>query len=143
MLEFGIRWIKKQEVYCFIMSRHESHLRLALKKAKESPFGGYKHGAVLVSGGRVIAIGTNHSKRGIIFDEIFGEKNFHAEIDVLSRFEPSEIRNAVLYVAGWSEHGNVCNSRPCRLCEQVIRRYELKAVYYMDKGEIKRLEDVA
>lgn len=125
------------------MCRHANMLNLALKKSDESKFSGYKHGAVLVKGGRVIATGTNHSKRGIIFDEVYGFKMFHAEIDVLSKFEPEEVEGAILYVAGKTEKGHILNSKPCECCQHVIKKYPLKAVYYCDAGEVRRLGDEA
>lgn len=137
MLESGTRWTKQGG---FFLSRHLNMLNLALKKAAKNPINNYKHCTVIVKGGRVIAIGQNNSKRGIIFDELYGEKNWHSEVDALCQFNPQDLKGAVMYVGGISEHGNVCNSKPCKLCQQVISRYPLRAVYYMDKGEVKKLE---
>jgi deoxycytidylate deaminase len=119
--------------------RHQKWLKLALKKAKESPINPYKHCAVLVKGGRLLAFSTNNHKPGITFDKLYINKKLHAEAAVLSQFSPEEVKNATLYVAGQKHTGFILNSKPCKCCQEILKRYPLKAIYYMEHGKVKQL----
>lgn len=124
-----------------ITMRHERWIRFALKKLQDHYEDGFRcrHVAVLVRGGRLLAVGYNHAKRGKLFSNIFGEKSYHAEIDALEGFRRDELKGATMYVVGMTRQGRVLNSRPCPRCQIVLAGYPLKDVIYLDRGVIRSL----
>ena len=115
-------------------SRHKRWIRLCLKLAQKSGAPDFKHGAVLVRGGKVIAHGTNnHKKPGYLADSLYGEKMWHSETDVLTKVRKERIDGAILYIAGLSKADNLLCSKPCKCCSKFIQKFNLKAVYYSDK----------
>lgn len=119
--------------------RHENYIKLCLKLAQKSSFYKYKHSALLVKGGSVIATGLNKNKIGEAKNPLYKRKKIHAELDLLSKFTPEEIRGAILYVAG-IRNGEILYSCPCSTCQSLIKNYNLKAVYYSNlAGEPERL----
>jgi deoxycytidylate deaminase len=122
------------------MCRHQRWINFGLKKAYEHDIDNYKHVSVLVKGGRLIGIGVNKNKPGVVVDRIYACKGLHAEADCLSKFDPNELKGATLYVVGVSPGGFIVNSKPCPLCTKFIQKYpEIKSVFYCDRGEVKRL----
>lgn len=81
-------------------------------------------------GGKVISIGINKNKAGCLEDSCYGLKGWHAELDCLHKLDPETVKGAILYVAGWSKGGNVVVSKPCRYCQQYLKKFNLKAIYY-------------
>jgi deoxycytidylate deaminase len=110
--------------------KDQSYLNLALKIAESSECV-HRHGAVVVKGGRVMAIGVNkwRNRHGtVVKTDTTSDLSVHAEVDALSRV--SDARGAILYVARVSKRGTPLLSRPCRECYSVIRRNGLKRVVY-------------
>lgn len=124
-----------------IKLRHEKWIKTTLKLAKKSRVYRYKHAAILVKGGKIIGYGINNNKRkGKTKYDFYECRAFHAELDILSKFKPEEIKNAILYVAGINKNNKVVLSKPCKHCQQLISMYNLKAVYYCDEnGNVNQL----
>lgn len=41
-----------------------------------------------------------------------------------------------LYVSGINKSGNIINSKPCSKCQNYLKKYRLKAIYYsLPNGE--------
>lgn len=121
--------------------RHERWVKFALKKARMHRISRFRcrHVAVVVRGGRLLSIGYNHTKAGRLFDPIFEDKGYHAEIDALERLSDEELDGAVLYVVGMTRQGKILNSRPCFRCQVVLERLPLKDVLYLDGNVIRSL----
>lgn len=85
---------------------------------------------MLIRGGKVISIGINKYKAGCLIDQCYGLKGFHAECNALYRFKPEDTKGSILYVAGWSKGGNVVCSKPCKHCQEYLKRFDLKAIIY-------------
>jgi deoxycytidylate deaminase len=119
--------------------RHKRWLKLCLKLTRKSKMSDYKHAAVLVKGGRVIAIGLNKRKAGMLADKVYGEKAWHSEADCLLSIHKEKIRGAYLYSAGKTKTGKLVNSKPCPCCQEFIKKYRLKGVFYHDEyGNVHR-----
>lgn len=115
--------------------RHHKWIKTTLKLAKKSNVYRYKIAAILVKGGRIIGVGINNNKRkGKTKHEFYGKRAFHAELDLLSKFNPEEIKNATMYVAGINKNNKIILSKPCLHCQQLISMYNLKTVYYCDEA---------
>lgn len=94
-----------------------------------------KHGAVLVKGGRVLAVGVNAMRNppqwgtGLITVPP-GSISIHAEEAVIRAVGPGGTIGAKLYVARVSRGGNVALSRPCDACASLIHSSGIREVVY-------------
>lgn len=122
------------------MKRHKKYIALCLKKAKKNDIDNYRHAAVITKGGRVLSVGINTNKAGCLIDPLYEMKGVHAELNALCRLSEKQIRGSTLYVAGWSKANNLILSKPCPKCQEYIKKFDLKAVYYATpNGEYEKL----
>lgn len=105
-------------------------IKTCLKIASRNKIKHYKHASILVKGGRIISIGVNKTKAGCLGDPCYHLKGWHAELDCLHKVDPKDAKGAILYVGGWSKGGRVIKSKPCPYCQQYLKKFDLKAVYY-------------
>lgn len=88
----------------------------------------FKHGAVVVRGGRVLSIGYNKGK-------------IHAEVDALKKV--SDPSGTTLYVVRIGHDGKLRLSRPCNNClNYAINCGVKRIVYSIADGEYGVIEDV-
>jgi len=122
--------------------RHEKWLKFCMKIVSRSRSHHYKHVSVLMKSGRILAIAWNRNDRpGRLRYAFYGDRGWHSELNVLYKFKPEEIKDAVLYTIGVNQNGNLVHSCPCPQCQQLIRLYKLRAVYYMNKsGQVEQLK---
>lgn len=112
--------------------RDKGYLDLALRVAQASDCS-QKHGAVVVKGGRVLAVGVNKFRNNPAFvesDNATGRGTIfsvHAEVDSLSRV--ADARGAVMYIARAGKSGPAL-SRPCENCTEELIAAGIKAVSY-------------
>jgi deoxycytidylate deaminase len=91
-----------------------------------------KHGAVVVKSGRVVGTGYNKDRNSPLFvspEHIKTHCSRHAELEAV-RDANWNVRGAVLYVARVNNEGKDRNSKPCGLCEAMIRETQIKKVIY-------------
>lgn len=118
------------------MKRHKKYIAFCLKKAKQNRIENYRHAAAIIKGGRIISVGTNSNKPGCLIDPIYENKGVHAELNALCKLSEKQIKGSIMYVAGWSKANNMITSKPCPKCQEYIKKFDLKAVYYsMPNGE--------
>lgn len=118
----------------------QNYLNLALKVAADSTYSKQRHGAVIVSGGRVISVGTNrhtnHPKWVIdpttADDERSKIYSVHAEIMAIGRAH-RDLSGAVLYSAAINRRGHTMNAKPCKNCAGVIQELGFKRVIWTTK----------
>jgi deoxycytidylate deaminase len=114
------------------LSRSEqAFLGIARFMAKKS-LSRQKHGAVIVRGGSVLGMGYNKDRNhpDIVSPEhIKKHCSRHAELEAI-RDANWNVKGAVLYVARVNSSGADRNSKPCGLCEAIIRETEIKKVIY-------------
>jgi len=113
--------------------RHERWINLCLRLTSKSKMPEHKHASVLVKGGKVLSIGINKSKAGILADQVYGLKGWHSEADCLLSIHKDRIKDAVLYVGGVTKTKKLVNSKPCPCCQEFISKYNLKGVFYHDQ----------
>lgn len=123
------------------MSRHKKWIRVCIKHALKSPVYRYKHGSLVIKGGKVISIGVNKNKKGCLGHHCYDvHKGWHSELDALHKLSPDNIRGSILYVGGISRSGNILNSKPCKYCQKYLQQFELKAIYYSTPSlEVEKL----
>lgn len=98
--------------------------------------------AVIVKGGRVLAVGVNRDGTGYLKFKLFKEfQGVHAEVDAILQCDVSELKGAEMYVVGKrSRTTGLITSKPCEACQQYLANMGLKAVYYHDsQGTIHRM----
>lgn len=109
----------------------EAFLSVARYFAKKSA-ARRKHGAVVVKSGRVLGTGYNkdrNSPLSVSPEHIKTHCSRHAELEAI-RDANWNVKGAVLYVARVNNSGADRNSKPCRLCQNVINETEIKKVIY-------------
>lgn len=112
-----------------------------------SDYSKYMIGAVIVSNGKIISRGWSQEKTHP-FIEINGSyqtpkglhisKNIHAECAAIFKVKNKEIlMGATIYVFRENKQGEIVNSRPCPMCEKVLRKYGFKKMVYTINGGIQ------
>jgi deoxycytidylate deaminase len=112
-------------------------LRLAYDLAKVYQFDDsleYHHCAVIVRGGKILAVGYNHrgwnqlSEQYRVCDHTC---TVHAEIAaILSKRKKVRFEGAKIYVVRLKRDGTVAMSKPCEMCQHVLYNYGIKRAYY-------------
>jgi deoxycytidylate deaminase len=96
-----------------------------------------KHGAVVVKSGRVLGTGYNKDKNHPLFvspEHIKKHCSRHAEVEAI-RDARADVAGATLYVARVNNDGVDRYSKPCNLCEEVIKESNIKRVIYTESQE--------
>ena len=103
----------------------------------------YKHAALLIRPGRSVwtrsravdVSGVNHHNPLIVralqgIDPRY--KNIHAEADLMMqmRFNQKKTKNHIVIVYGESKAGKRVYSKPCMLCQELLRRMRIQYVVY-------------
>lgn len=122
-----------------IEGRHIRWLNTALRLTKQSDHWPYKMACVLVKGGSLVSRGVNKPGSGEAKDKRYTlGRGIHSELAaVLAASNP---KGCTAYVAGLSKADNLICSKPCPLCESVLREAGVVDVYYYDQaGNICRM----
>lgn len=87
----------------------------------------YRHGAVVVSNGQVVAMATNK----IVSDQGKGwrKSHVHAEVAALTA-AGARANGSTLYVARVNAQGMARDSKPCKKCEGFIEKYKVGSVVW-------------
>lgn len=89
-----------------------------------SPHVKFRHGALLIKGGSVIAFAHNTRQ--------------HAEAAVLKKVTAQQAKNSIMWTARINKNDIIGNSYPCSECIDVIEKFGVKEVYYTtSEGNIK------
>lgn len=100
------------------IGRHARFLAIALRMAGAST-GNHRHGAVIVSGGRIIAKGCNNYTH-----------ERHAEVCAIGKNWLSNLKGAIIYIARIRKNQPSGMSRPCPQCMQAIKLAGIKKICY-------------
>jgi len=103
---------------------HELFIAEAMKQAVKSSMG-FKHGAVIVKKGNIVARGYNRYIMTCMYSRI----SIHAEIDAIGNCSPQDLYGSTLYVVS-VRNGKLRMSKPCNSCTKKIERSTLGGVYY-------------
>jgi len=110
-----------------LSNRDGAFLQLAIKAAHRS-VERFRHGAVLVIGGSVHAVGWNQNFLDPEYHKDAPKLSYHAEEKVIRRVK--DCSGGVLYVARINSVGSAMYSRPCSDCFRIIRSNGIKKVIY-------------
>lgn len=113
--------------------KNQRFMDMAKRAAQKSEYGRFRHGAVLVKGGSVRNIGTNSSDYcsfGARFRSQPGKATIHAEIGAVLGVDKSVTEGATVYVARINKQETYRLSKPCPMCEAVLRHVGVKKVVY-------------
>lgn len=101
---------------------HTMNEKIARNLASKSDHQHYKHSVLIVRGGKIIARGFNKGAK-------------HAEINAIGTLAAKDhnyFRGADLYSFRFNRTGPA-NSRPCIMCEKVIRELGMRRMFYFWK----------
>jgi len=97
-----------------------------MKQAAKSPMG-FRHGAVIVKKGNIVARGYNR----YVLTCVYSRLTIHAEVDAIGNCSPHDLYGATLYVVCIGLKNEILRmSKPCRSCTKKIERSTLGGVYY-------------
>ena len=113
------------------MSYVDRGIRIAKEEARESDCPTYRVGAVLMRRNQRISSGRSvfkksHTKSRTRYNGI------HAEFDCLHKLTLDKCRGCVLFVARITNGGKVSMARPCEICLNLLREYDIRVFYYTD-----------
>ena len=111
----------------------QRNLELAKRVASNSTYGKLKHGAVLIKGGNVVNVAFNkpdYTKFGNRFRNNYtcGIATTHAEIGAI-------LEGATVFVVRINRRGEYRMSKPCPMCEDVLKFVGVKKVVYTTDGD--------
>lgn len=100
-----------------------------------------KHGAALVNGGQRLINISNNKYDYCSFGERFNPKirkdwvaTRHAEIAVCLNVPQSQTDGAIIYVVRINGEGTLRNSKPCEMCQAVMKFLNIKKVIYSNES---------
>ena len=116
-------------------NRISRYLELAKNIAAQSEHDHFKHGAVLVKGGSIINTSCNKDKYkrfGNRFRDTHscGHATLHAELGCILGLDKSATQGAIVVVVRVNRSGNFGLSKPCEMCEGVLKFCGVKKVIY-------------
>ena len=121
---------KCQKEILSLSNKDHRYLKLAMNLAMSSDCN-FKHGAVIVKGGRVISTGINRFKnhpKAVSPEHIKQYCSVHAEVDAIRKLKSA--RGATIYVARIGKRGNRALSRPCPNCYAAIKSAGIAKIVY-------------
>ena len=118
-----------------ISNKVRSYFDLAKRVAQQSQHDHFKHGAVLVKGGSVLNTSCNKDKYksfGNRFRDtkVCGHATHHAELGCILGLDKSTTQGATIYVVRVNRQGEYRLSKPCPMCEEVLKFCGVKRVVY-------------
>ena len=96
----------------------------------------FRHAAIITKGSCIVSRGINKIKRNAFVDTYSHHTNpgchIHAEVDAILRVRKKiNLKGTKLFVARISKTGkNICISRPCPMCINVMKNYGITKAYY-------------
>lgn len=91
----------------------------------------FNHGAVIVHRGKILSRGYNYYHNN--FNSNYKE-SVHAEVsainNALKKIHASELKKCELVIIRVNRQGECLNSKPCCHCEQFIKKFNIKKVFY-------------
>lgn len=124
-----------------ITKKDERWLSLAAKVSKCSSHNRYKIAAILVKGGRLLAVGINKDASPKRFTNPHRKNmRLHAEIDCLIGISKESSKDSTLYVKGQTFAGGIMNVSPCQTCLGMIESMQVRRIVYQDMNQIREIK---
>lgn len=92
----------------------------------------FRHGALLVSGGKIIKASPNKA-RAVRFAHRYHHNkagSLHAEIGCILNLTKEKTDGGEIYVARISADGNFAMSCPCGMCQAICEEMGIKRIHY-------------
>jgi len=109
-------------------------MSLAKKVAYNSEADDYKHGAVLVKGGKIINTSFNKNSYcsfGCKFrNRDLGTPTVHAELGAILGISRTVTTGSSIYVCRVGKNGDYRLSKPCPMCDSALRHVGVRAVVW-------------
>lgn len=90
-----------------------------------------KHGAIIIKGGRTLAVGINRTRNHP--DHVPDPKTqaaVHAEVAAIRACGDTNLKGATLYVARVGTKGQQMMSAPCENCQKALKAAGIRKVFY-------------
>jgi deoxycytidylate deaminase len=113
----------------------ERHIELATKIAHTGDHWQHRVGAILLQNGKIISTGANSFKT----HRLMGFKTLHAEVQALIGVRYRDLNGSVMFISRINKKGQMGMSKPCPICEGVLRKYGIKKVYFTGWNAIEEL----
>ena len=117
-----------------ITGRHRRYVDLAKKLAESSSYSLHRHGAVLVKGGSGLNWSANQNKVQRWAQRFrshgCGHATHHAELGAILGVARDKTTGSDVYVVRISKKGSLLMSKPCEMCQELLRHVGVKRVFY-------------
>ena len=117
-----------------ITGRHRRYVDLAKMLAESSSYSLHRHGAVLVKGGSVLNWSANQNKVQRWAQRFrshgCGHATHHAELGAVLGVARDKTTGSDVYVVRISKKGSLLMSKPCEMCQELLRHVGVKRVFY-------------
>jgi deoxycytidylate deaminase len=117
-------------------------LRLAIKAANKSRFK-QRLGATITKGKRILGVGHNEINRNTKHWTQYWEGSIHAEeaaiLQAVKQHGILELRGSVLHVVRLSKSSELVLAKPCKHCQALLQRFQIKKVLYSTKDGMVEL----
>ena len=127
--------------------KESNYISEAINEAKQSPVK-IRHGAIAMSGGRIIAKGFNHYRTQSA-NGYMGGSTCHAECDVLHKLlklqtnKNNQRRKITVYIVRIGQSNELRESAPCHDCYEKMLFFGIKKIAFTtetEDGDIKVFE---
>lgn len=116
-------------------NRYQRFARIAIELAKEAERDvTHQLCALIVKKNRVLSVGYNSPKTHPISSATV-QQQLHAEMDAILRCSETDLEGAEVIVARTRPSGKPGLSKPCEVCEGLLRRAGVKRVFYTINSE--------
>ncbi len=110
------------------------YFEAARRVAETSACEDYRHGAILIKGSKILS-SCNNKNRHVRFGRRFrkrdcGHATQHAELGCVLGLDRSVTKGATIYVVRIGKRGEYRLSKPCEMCQQVLKHVGVKRVHY-------------
>lgn len=114
-------------------------LEKAKKWAMTSDAPSFKHCAIIFKNNKIISIGVNRFRKTSP-NSTTRMNSCHAEYMALGRMKPEDVKGCSMLVVRMKCSGNIGLSKPCNECQEMLKKYNMRAIYYTtDDGTIEEL----
>lgn len=108
----------------------------AIQEAKKSHHKS-RHGCIIFKGSRILSTGFNQLRHCSKLDKKYLKwvGSLHAEQATIL-FNQSDLKRSSLLVIRLNNMGQLMYSKPCKVCEALIRDVGITKIYYSGKGGV-------
>lgn len=107
---------------------------LAKKLSQKSDHRRCKLGCVIIKKDKILGLGYNKMRTTPRSNHPY--RFTHAELDaIINTNNLEDLSGSDLYIFRQTKDGILANSFPCQYCQDLLREFKIKTVYYTDKNK--------